>query len=174
MKFLKNRFIQSAGALAVIGVLALVTPRAAHGLAAALVQVTNTAADPVINQDRDNPARNYYQQWVQDYCVEICNLTFPPVPAGQLLVIQNISAQILSTAPVTQLIFQDFNANAAPTIYPAVTTLPGFSGTYLINTPTLAYFAAGSVPGIILANNDTQGTNLFLQANISGYTVKVP
>jgi hypothetical protein len=174
MQFLKNRFVQAAGALAVIGVLALVTPMAAHGLAAALVQVTNTTADPVINQDRDSPARNYYQQWAWQSCAGACNLTFPTVPAGQLLVIQNISAQIISSGPLQQFIFQNFNANAAPTIYPAVTTLPGWSGTYIVNTPTLAYFSAGSVPGIIVGNNIYQADSLYLYVNISGYTINVP
>jgi hypothetical protein len=115
------------------------------------VQVTNTAADPVINQDRDDPARNF-QQWVQVYCTGAGNVTFPPVPAGQLLVIQNISAQILSSVPLAQLIFQNFNANGA-TIFPAVTMFPGSpAGTYMVNTQTLAYSPAGSVPGIILGN----------------------
>jgi hypothetical protein len=31
-----------------------------------------------------------------------------------------------------------------------------------------------SLPGVILANSDTQGNNLFLQVNISGYTINVP
>ena len=38
MKFFHNRLVHAAGALAVIGVLALVTPRAVHGVTAALVK----------------------------------------------------------------------------------------------------------------------------------------
>ena len=89
--------------------------------------------------------------------------------------IQNISAQILSSVPLAQLIFQNFNAYGAPTIFPAVTTFPGApAGTYMVNTQTQAYFPAGSVPGIVLGNNVYQTDNLIIQANISGYTINVP
>lgn len=60
MKLFKNRFVQAVAAFGVVATLALVTPRAAHALAAALVQVTNTPANPVPNQDVDAPARHAY------------------------------------------------------------------------------------------------------------------
>jgi hypothetical protein len=50
MKPLKNRLVQAVAALGVVATLALVTPRAAHALAAALVQVANTSANPVVTQ----------------------------------------------------------------------------------------------------------------------------
>ena len=50
MKLINNRFVQASAALAVVATLALVTPRAAHALAAALVQVSNTTANPAITQ----------------------------------------------------------------------------------------------------------------------------
>lgn len=50
MKPLKNRFVQAVAALGVFPTLALVTPRAAHAFAAALVQVANTPASPAVTQ----------------------------------------------------------------------------------------------------------------------------
>jgi hypothetical protein len=50
MKLFNHRFVQAGAALAVVAMLALVTPRAAHALAAALVQVSNTTENPAITQ----------------------------------------------------------------------------------------------------------------------------
>jgi hypothetical protein len=51
-----NRFVQAVAALGVLATLALVTPRAAHAVAAALVQVTNTADNPAITQNAPTQA----------------------------------------------------------------------------------------------------------------------
>jgi hypothetical protein len=50
MKLLNNRFVQAGAALGVAATLALVTPRAAHAIAVALVQVSNTTENPAITQ----------------------------------------------------------------------------------------------------------------------------
>jgi len=47
MNLWKNRLVQAGATLAVVGALALATPRAAHAVAVLLVQVTNTTANPV-------------------------------------------------------------------------------------------------------------------------------
>jgi hypothetical protein len=51
MNMLKTRLFQAGAAIAVLGALLLVTPRAAHSLAAALVEVANTPANPVVTQN---------------------------------------------------------------------------------------------------------------------------
>lgn len=57
MKFAKS-FLMGTGAVVLAGlVLTLVAPKAAHAIAATLVQVTNTSSNPVINQDVDSPGR---------------------------------------------------------------------------------------------------------------------
>jgi hypothetical protein len=56
MKLINNRFVQVAAALAVVATLALVTPRAAHAFAAALVQVSNTTESPAITQSAGSQA----------------------------------------------------------------------------------------------------------------------
>jgi hypothetical protein len=51
MKYAK-RMLMVAGAVALAGIVGVaIAPKAAHGLAAAMVQVVNTAASPVIAQD---------------------------------------------------------------------------------------------------------------------------
>lgn len=57
MNFAK-RLLMVAGVVALTGMFgAALTPKAAHAVVAALVQVTNTSANPVPNQDVDNPGR---------------------------------------------------------------------------------------------------------------------
>lgn len=56
MKLFNTRFVQAGAALAVVAALALVTPRAAHALAAALVQVNNTTENPAITQSAPSQA----------------------------------------------------------------------------------------------------------------------
>ena len=53
MQFAK-RLLMGAGAVALAGLLGvMIAPKATHGVVATLVQVTNTAANPVLNRDID-------------------------------------------------------------------------------------------------------------------------
>jgi hypothetical protein len=56
MKLFEKRTWQIVVVAAAAAVLGLVTPRAAHAIAAALVQVTNTAANPAITQGTEKQA----------------------------------------------------------------------------------------------------------------------
>jgi hypothetical protein len=101
VKFLNKRFVQAGAALGVVTTLAMVTPRAAHAVAAALVQVTNTSANPVPNQDVDAPGRHIYQSTCTTATGDsfgkqfVCTLS--AVPANRELVIQTVS--ILAETP---------------------------------------------------------------------------
>lgn len=55
MKITKTRLFASAGVVAIAG-LAVFTPRAAQAVAAALVQVTNTTANPVVTESTTKSA----------------------------------------------------------------------------------------------------------------------
>jgi hypothetical protein len=107
MTLFKNRFVQAVAALGVVATLALVTPRAAHAVAAALVQVTNTAASPAITQDTSKRAGQLVElicgastenvtQNSSSSCYEfsLANASGPPppysVPTGQNLVITSV------------------------------------------------------------------------------------
>jgi hypothetical protein len=50
MKPIFKSFLAVIGTIAAVGLLMLAAPRAAHAVVAALVQVTNTAASPVVSQ----------------------------------------------------------------------------------------------------------------------------
>jgi hypothetical protein len=61
LKVFNKRFVQATAALGVVATLALVTPRAAHAVAAALVQVSNTTENPAITQDTSKRAGQMIQ-----------------------------------------------------------------------------------------------------------------
>jgi hypothetical protein len=84
------------GLLAVV-VLVAVAPKAAHAVTAALVQVTNTSANPVPNRDQDNPALQPFQFLAQPDTrgtgFNQAETDFK-VPAGKRLVIEFASAGV--------------------------------------------------------------------------------
>ena len=51
MNRLTKRMLQAAGVCAVVGMLTVAAPKAAHAITAALVQVVNTAANPAVTAD---------------------------------------------------------------------------------------------------------------------------
>jgi hypothetical protein len=87
-----------AGAGALAGILAIaVAPKTAHGLVAALVQISNTPSNPVPNRDVDLPARASIQQLSCEGSsfaggdILGCDPGFT-VPAGQRLVLQQLES----------------------------------------------------------------------------------
>lgn len=102
MRFAK-RFLMAAGAGALAGILAIaIAPQAAHGLVAALVQVSNTTANPVPTQDVRGSAAQILELSCSTneggpvQCVQ-ANPSIPSptpfvVPAGQNFVITQIEA----------------------------------------------------------------------------------
>jgi hypothetical protein len=115
MKMFKTRLFQAGGAIAVVSALLLLTPRAAHSLAAALVEVANTPASPAVTQNvpmlasqivtlvpSDNgpagvtSASAFTLSSLQQWSAAVDSGGVPPgappytVPAGQSLVITSI------------------------------------------------------------------------------------
>jgi hypothetical protein len=164
-----------AGALAVMA-LTLGAPKAAHALAATLVQVTNTAANPVVNQERDNQARNYY--YSQASCNQItfgfCNVTFPTPPAGKREIITNISVLNLlpSSDAITSIDLRYLNGSII-NFLPLVLN-PGTATTtnYTTNETIFAKFDPGEQPQVLTF---VQGSaNFQMVATISGYMIDIP
>jgi hypothetical protein len=102
MNFAK-RLLMVAGAVALAGILgAQLAPKAAHGIVATLVQVVNTAANPVPTQAVDNHARHALgldaSVVIPDGQLGVFG-TFGDangpytVPAGKRLVMESLSAQ---------------------------------------------------------------------------------
>jgi hypothetical protein len=75
--------------LGITAVLVLTTPRAVHAVGAALVQVTNTTANPVITSRLDDSGRIPYQTTIASAggCNN-CSISLPAVPPNHRLVIQ--------------------------------------------------------------------------------------
>jgi hypothetical protein len=121
MKFAKS-ILTGTGAVVLAGlILALLVPKAAHAVAATLVQVANTTANPAISQDTSRQA----SQIVTLECLGIsaqmtvnCYQVLPSsnsnsnaqyyVPSGQNLVITSIDYVLLQTtsAPTSTTIFK--------------------------------------------------------------------
>ena len=115
MKLFEKRKFQIGGAVAAVAMLGLLTPRAAHAIAAALVQVTNTAANPVITQSVNSQAA----QTIDIGCIEASpggqaacttvsgggQYATPPgytVPANQTLVITGVDITPYWTTTIAQ------------------------------------------------------------------------
>src|SRR5271170_3532503 len=99
-----RRLMVAVGALALAAMLlSLAPPKSAHALVAALVQVTNTTANPAVTLDADHATRVPYESTVTgtflgSNCqggVVGCKFTWAPVPTGYRLVIENISASMV-------------------------------------------------------------------------------
>ncbi len=116
-----------AGAL-VLGTLIVAAPKAAHAIAATLVQVTNTAANPVLTQEVDS--KNAFQASIT------LGLTSQPIsiPSGQRLVVDFVTvsgvANSLSGAIQPTIVLSSTLNGGAPVHYyldpaPTPVTIPG-------------------------------------------------
>jgi hypothetical protein len=105
-------------ALAII--LTLLAPKAAHAVAATLVQVVNTSANPVPNLDTERNARVPYEssQQASGNCPSVngpqqCTYFFLQAPIGYRLVVQNVSGFITlagnATSPPIALLYDEDN-----------------------------------------------------------------
>jgi hypothetical protein len=105
MQIFKSKLFRFGVAVAAVAMLAATTPRAAHAVAAALVQTTNTTANPVQGADVEKLARIPYQSHLtktgcsgSSFCL-FSYFTQPPT--GYRLVVENISALLANAAGTT-------------------------------------------------------------------------
>jgi len=151
MKFVKMTLMGIGGvALAVL----LLTPKTAHALVAALVQVTNTTANPVPNLDTERNARIPYQSSLAlspGFGLGTLFIDLTPVPTGYRLVAQNVSATLYLTtgaaAPFSYLTDTSGNIvlglpGGLGPVFPTLYRLGGF------NNQVTAYFDAGDTPQV--------------------------
>jgi hypothetical protein len=172
--FRKPLFSYGAVALAT-AVLFLAAPRAAHAIAATLVQVTNTAANPVPNKDVDQQGRNLYQATQVCSTPSPCTISFPSVPTGQRLVVQHVSV-FYRMPSSTSLGGAELNSfyGAAFQWLPSVAQPwngPGPSFGYVSNEQVLAAFDVGDSPVVNVFG--TSGA-FYATASISGYMISYP
>jgi hypothetical protein len=173
--------VLSFGAVALVACgLTLAVPRTAHAVAAALVQVTNTSANPVLIQSVDAPGRNIYQS--------TCTTTTPDglgrgfscllsaVPANQELVIQTVSiSAVTPNPPAIGQIGTKGGGVVASMAFPVVNSGMTEFGTPFGSTtqPLTLYADPGTQPvcAITLASVPTVPE---MVCTITGYLVTLP
>jgi hypothetical protein len=85
-----RKLYAALGGIGMLALLGLAIPQAAHAVSAALVQVVNTAANPVIIEDRDSEARGAFQTSV-DLSLSGTSGVGVSIPPGTRLVIDYVS-----------------------------------------------------------------------------------
>jgi hypothetical protein len=174
--------------LAVLLIAAL-APKATHGLVAALVQVANTAADPVPNKDVDNPGRATI---VQVSCAAVSTTTSfgtiacfggntgsggYSVPAGQRLVVQQLDGNCITpkgnTVTSAIALFEQSGLNTYPNM--VLTSEGDQSGQtfYAFNEPVHYYADSGSGFYFSASISDNTG-NTSCNFNLTGYLMSYP
>jgi hypothetical protein len=151
------------------------------------VTVGNTPLPVSLTSNGNNPASQpYTQEVISTSCnASFCFFTFPAVPAGKRLVIQQLNL-IVRPASTTTIVDQaklttstePANSSGADFYFPM--TLIGMAGvgnvfnTYSANSAVVAYAEAGVQPALETANRTAGSTSDFGIATISGYLVDVP
>jgi hypothetical protein len=167
---MKNRKPILTGVLsAVLAMLVLivVTPRAAHAITAALVQVVNTSANPIPNRDQDNPAQQPFQFLAQpDTRGTGTNRaeTDINVPAGKRLVIEYVSAGIAAGNGSVSVETTAGGSQAA--WYFIDQAAPVFTRGFF---PTRIYADPGSTVSVTVFGANTQA-----DVELSGHYVNIP
>jgi hypothetical protein len=151
MNWFRRHAIATGTTLALLSLLILAAPRTGHALVAALVQVTNTAAAPVITHDvsrlaSQNVQLECYNISQPAYCFQILPygdtpgfVPFYSVPAGSSLVITTVD--ISTTGPATVQLRQ-YNGGG---IDRGLWTLSA-AGSFQSQYPSGIVLAAGTTP----------------------------
>ena len=184
MKLIRKIFVPLGGVAAAVLLLTLVMPRTVHAVAAALVQVVNTSANPVVTQETMHQASQLvslgigFNGYGNDFDVNLLYLQRPDgtfggpymVPAGQNLVVTTIRVNPDPSGSTSNL---EVALGAGPTIaYPATTTA---SYDYLMVTPstmteahpTGTYIPSGLYPMISVRARDHKSFNVGIA--VQGY-----
>jgi hypothetical protein len=122
MRNWKKYLYTTIGALALIGVGTLLSPRRSEAQFSSPVRVMNTSAAPALNSRIDDPGRIPLIATFSNGCSgNSCFYTFPAVSAGHRVVIQSVSGN---------LVF-----NSAPTVLAGFVTSTAGTGSVQFNVP---------------------------------------
>ena len=175
MQIIKRLLVGCAGFVVLILVVMLAVPKSAHALVAALVQVTNTTANPAVTLDADKAMRIPYESASQaegfaGTCGDpsVCRFSgFTVVPAGYRLVVQQIAAVVPASSanptPNGEIVVVTDKSEGFPIDY--------FTGTYITQSNIaifhqsglLEFVNAGSSPSIVFYGD--------LKSNTTGYVI---
>ena len=151
------------------------SPRVAHAVTAALVQVANPPSNPVMVRNIDEPARVPYFVSARPSCpyTNVCYLTGTTVPTGMRLRITHVSGVINANVSGYAALSID-NENALQIMLPLTSVNGGpFQQSVAVNHEVDVYVDEGHTPilqigcpaGMVIYNVSTQ--NMI----ISGYLV---
>jgi hypothetical protein len=154
MNLTRKALTTLGGVLLVALLIAALAPQAARGVAAALVQITNTTANPVPNRDVDNGPRQAVTLLASG--TDTNNIAFEQqnanglvyvVPAGKRLVVEFISGRFTTPAGghiLSSIIFgNNANGDIADELSPNLVTAGNFN-VFMISQPMRAYYDAGT------------------------------
>ena len=140
------------------------------------------AQKPALTQNIDEKGRTPYQQtFSSNFSDFTCTLGFPPVPAGNRLVILNLNFLYSQLTPPTDTTIHlvggamlpagASNLNFPPELFFPIAANNGYLS---LNTSLLYYVEAGHSPVVRLnAGSSGSGTNTSCFATITGYLVAV-
>lgn len=153
-------------------ILTLVAPRAAHAVVATAVQVMNTRATPVPNQDVDQPARHAFTQSCPlPIGAAFCTMQ-PPVPAGNVFVVQTVIADQLDNTLSPAVLYYTTTTNTVGNTVslPAVAEY-NFPQHALTLANVNIYQDPGTSPS---CEGSGIGSQVFESCYASGYLVTIP
>jgi len=179
MNALKNRTFQIAAGLLAVGALGILSPRVAHAVVATLVEVANTTANPVPNQDVDNAARNFYQATNSTGgCSGTCVVTFPAVPGSKRLIVQQVSSLVTigvtGATPPADVELRESTGWPVFQFIPVVATPANFGGQtqFTAHAGVLASYDSNQIPSVDAFIPSTQSYSVL--ATISGHMINFP
>jgi hypothetical protein len=180
MKFVKS-FLMGTGAVVLAGlVLMLAAPKAAHAIAAALVQVTNTRSNPVPTQDVDIAARHPFTASCNVFGSGGAFVNCAPTPAppttGFETVIQSVSIlvnQDTGNAQPVETVF-NFSTNGSNFYQQWIPYFPQGTGLWVAHQLTAIYVDPSSFNPLQCSTLFNTGSTATLFCTVTGYTVALP
>jgi hypothetical protein len=176
MKRLRTYAVFAGGLVILIGCLNLLTPSVAEAPPTTQVVVVNPGTSPVLVRDVDNRARQPFQEMKESNCTNTsaCSVQFTDPPAGKLLVVETVSAQVVIVPTGAEFVL-GFSVNQPSgniNLYLApVRTVSDFSGhdIYQVTQQVRAYNqGSGPACGMSAPNG---ATNLRIICAFAGYLV---
>jgi len=162
---MNNRLLTITGALALVEVL---------GVFSATPALAQTSRATVV-KNVDEKGRSPYMQFQGRACLGggniICDITFPPVPAGKRLVVERVSASVIFAPGGVRLasLLAPSNAQFFFPVQPTDTKVTA-DPVFVVNDSTLAYFEAGQSPVFHWIFNNGADVPV-VSSTLSGYLI---
>jgi hypothetical protein len=181
MKFAKWIVMGSGGVILALLCVVLISPRTAHALVAALVQVTNTRSNPVPTQDVDIAARHPFTASCNVFgnsgAFATCQPTPAPPTSGYETVIQNVNVSLNQDSGSVQPFVTELAYGTAGASYqffvPLFTQAQGASGEWIGNQASAIYLDPSPFNPLQCLTLFNNGSATFT-CTVTGYTVSLP